>query len=415
MELALYDPRCGYYARAARRSGRAGDFFTSVDVGPLFGELLELQIAEMANLLTPPTRKATAENTENAESLELLANRAPIAPDSAKHPRTDSADSALAAVALPRRPFDLVEVGAGSGRLAADILDAARQHHPAFYDSIRLHLVETSEAARRAQRATLGEAADRLVSSATTLPDSVEGVLLANELLDALPTHQVVMRDDGLKEVYVAPGSGATPGGHLIEGPLSTPDLQTYLDRLGVALEPGWRVEINLRAVEWIREAARRLARGFMILIDYGHEARDLYSDSHSAGTLTSFSGHRSGAGADSAAPAWLQRPGDQDITAHVDFTSVRAAAEAEGLTTIAFLDQTYFLLGLVAQRSAKASAERSSGTASAERLASAAWSRALKTLVMPGGLGSTMKVLILGKGVGAPALAGCSFKVRVT
>jgi SAM-dependent MidA family methyltransferase len=216
------------------------------------------------------------------------------------------------------------------------------------------------------------------------------------------------MHEDGLEEIYVGHRSRAGAGLTTMAGEPSTPALQQYLDRLGVSLLPGWRVEINLAAVEWIRDVARRLTRGFIILIDYGHEARELYSASHSAGTLTSFSGHRgTGAESDSAAPPWLQRPGEQDITAHVDFTSVRAAAEAEGLTTIALLDQTYFLLGLVQRvnenvdgRSTKRLAERS---------------RALKTLILPGGLGSTMKVLILAKGVGRPALAACSFKVRIT
>jgi SAM-dependent MidA family methyltransferase len=252
--------------------------------------------------------------------------------------------------------------------------------------------------ARAAQRDALGEVAERLETSTASLPDAFDGVLLANELLDALPTHQVVMREDGLKEVYV----GAD--GRLAEGPLSTPALPQYLDRAGVTLETGWRVEINLRAVEWIRDAARRLTRGIMILIDYGHEARELYSASHSAGTLTSFARHRSGgADADPAAPPWLQHPGEQDMTAHVDFTSVRAAAEAAGMTTLAFLDQTYFLLGLVERLNQQSNHQ------------SAISNQQLKTLVMPGGLGSTMKVLILGKGVGTPALAGCSFRVRVT
>ena len=187
----------------------------------------------------------------------------------------------------------------------------------------------------------------------------------------------------------------------LVEGPLSTPALQDYLDRLGVTLEPGWRVEINLRAVEWIRDAARRLRRGFLIVIDYGHEARELYSVNHAGGTLTSFSGHTSAApGATSATPPWLQRPGDQDLTAHVDFTSVRNTAEAEGLQTLGFLDQTYFLLGLIGGWNAKALAERAA---------------ALKTLLVPGGLGSTHKVMIFGKGVGTPTLRGCSFRMRVT
>ncbi len=370
MDLALYDAELGYYARAAQRSGRAGDFFTSVDVGPLFGELLEIQLAEMGRL--------TAEAAKHAE-------------------RNDrSGLSALSAV----RSFDLVEAGAGNGRLSADVLRAARDRDPAFYDSLRLHLVETSDEARRAQAETLGGVAERLASSTDSLPATFQGVLIANELLDALPVHQVVMREDGLREVYViSDGDPERVALHLAEGPPSTPALAEYLDRLGVTLETGWRVEINLRAVDWIRDAARRLERGFILLIDYGHEARELYSATHAAGTLTTYARHRS-TGPESAphTPAWLRQPGDQDLTAHVDFTSVRAAAEGEGLTTLGFLDQTYFLLGLLPASRNPQSAIRN-----------------LKTLVMPGGLGSTHKVLMFGKGVGTPALLGCSFRVRVT
>src|SRR5262245_18794936 len=355
MELALYDQTFGYYARAAQRSGRAGDFFTSVDVGPLFGELLATQLVEMFHI-------------------------------------------------LQTSDCDLVEAGAGNGRLSSDILRAVRNRDPELYSRLRLHLVEASEAARDAQPATLCDLRDRLSSSSASLPEPFEGVLVANELLDAFPVHQVVMREDGLREIYVAApkNSGLSRfRGALgpVEGPLSTPALQAHLDRLGIALEPGWRVEINLRADDWIRDAAQRLVRGFIILIDYGHEARDLYSASHAQGTLTTFSGHRTDT-AHGSLPAWLERPGEQDITAHVDFTSVRDAAEAAGLTTIAFLDQTYFVLGLVEEWTAPALAQRSA---------------ALKTLMMPGGLGSTHKVLILGKGVGRPRLKGCSFSARVT
>jgi SAM-dependent MidA family methyltransferase len=187
-------------------------------------------------------------------------------------------------------------------------------------------------------------------------------------------------------------------GPALVDGPLSTPALAGYLDRAGAVLEPGWRAEINLRAIDWIRNAARRLRRGFIILVDYGHDARELYSATHSAGTLTAFHGHRSTGPESPGTPAWLTAPGEQDITSHVDFTSVRAAAEGEGLQTLGFLDQTYFLLGLLPSIRNPQSAIRN-----------------LKTLVMPGGLGSTHKVLLLGKGVGTPALAGCSFRERVT
>ena len=356
MDIALYDPELGYYARAAQRSGRAGDFFTSVDVGPIFGELLEIQVAEMAG---------------------ILAARSP-------GPEAQS-------------PFDLVEAGAGNGRLSADILRAARLRDPLLYDRTRLHLVEASARARAAQSAALGDVADRLASSTGVMPSAFDGVLIASELLDALPVHQVVMREEGLREVYVEVCDGRLVAR---EGPLSTPALTEYLDRAGVRLDVGWRVEINLRAVEWIRDVARRLRRGFAILIDYGHEASELYSPSHASGTLTTFTRHTM-AGPESRfdTPPWLTRPGEQDITAHVDFTTVRAAAEEEGLTTLGFLDQTYFLLGL---------ANFENPTNLKQRLA-------LKTLLMPGGLGSTHKVLILSKGVGTPALQGCSYKMRVT
>ena len=361
MGLVLHDPELGYYARAARRSGRAGDFFTSVDVGELFGELLEIQVAEMAEILTGDPRRVGSD-------------------------------------------FDLVEAGAGNGRLSADILRAARRHHPDLYDRTRLHLTETSAAARAAQGPALADVADRLISSSAELPACFEGVLLANELLDALPVHQVVMREEGLREVYVDRRGGTSPGAEGLitrEGAPSTPELAGYLARLNISLEPGWRAEVNLCASEWVRDAARRLRRGFLILIDYGHEADELYSEAHAAGTLTTFSRHIA-AGADPAAacPPWLLQPGEQDITAHVDFTTVRAAAEAEGLATLGFLDQTYFLMGLYGM---------------APDLESLKKRLARKTLLMPGGLGSTMKVLILGKGVGAPALRGCSYRMRVT
>jgi len=376
MDLALYHPDFGYYARAAQRSGRAGDFFTSVDIGPVFGELLAVQIADCA--------------------LQM-------------------ADAA---------GFDLVEAGAGNGRLSADILRALRAHDPQLYGRIGLHLVEASAPARAAQPAVLADVADRLASSSASLPESFDGVLIANELLDALPVHQVVMRENGLREVYVSceKGTGDFPAedGRASEGPvdsrsnihpslfflreqpLSTVAVSAYLERLGVTLEPGWRAEINLRAIDWVRDAARRLRRGFIILIDYGHEARDLYSASHSQGTLTTFARHTSEGPAadDAAAPAWLQSPGERDITAHVDFTSVRAAAEDAGLQLLAFLDQTYFVLGLLPALS---------------NLHAAIRNPQLKTLLMPGGLGSTHKVMIFGKGVGSPRLQCTSFGGRVT
>jgi SAM-dependent MidA family methyltransferase len=349
MELALYHPECGYYARAPRRSGRDGDFYTSVDVGPLFGEMLAAELHDMWTLLGRERR------------------------------------------------IDLVEAGAGDGRLARDVLDAAQRSDTAFYDAIRMTLVERSTAARAAHRATLGPHADRLAASAENLPARVDGVTYANELLDALPAHALVMRDEGLREIYVD-----VEQGRLVEreGPLFSPRLAERLDRVGARPRPGWRTEVSLAAEDWVAAAARGIERGFLVVIDYGHEARELYSAAHAAGTLLTYRRHVASGARDGA--SWLATLGDADLTCHVDFTMVRAAAEREGMKQLALLDQTYFLLGL-------GILDHVQGAADVRRRLAA------KTLLLPGGLGSTQKVAIFGKSVGTPALRCCSFRERMT
>ena len=352
MDISLYHPELGYYARVAQKTGRAGDFFTSVDVGPIFGELLAKQFAEMWHIL-----------------------------QSGSAPRTGT---------RVRPQFDLVEAGAGSGRLARDILDAAQRTDAEFYSAIRLSLVEQSPAARAAQVETLGPHAPLLTHSSPALPEDVSGVIYANELLDALPTHIVEMSDAGLREVFI----DYVDGGFVEQlDELSTPRISEYLARAGAEMRIGWRAEVNLRAEDWTKSAASSLRRGFIVLIDYGHDERDLYNGSHAAGTLTSYKQH-------SQLADFLQEPGETDITAHVDLSAVTRAAEQSALDVLARLDQTYFLLGL--------GITGLEGLSLQQRLA-------LKTLLLPGGLGSTHKVLIFGKDVGTPTLQGCSYRVRLT
>ena len=350
MELSLYHPELGYYARAAQKTGRAGDFFTSVDVGAVFGALLAKQFAEMWRILQTPSSVSVSQSVT----------------------------------------FDLVEAGAGSGRLARDVLDAAQETNPEFYSAIRLSLVEQSPTARAAQRETLGPHASLLAHSSAVLPDEVHGVIYANELLDALPTHVVAMTGAGLREVFVD-----WVDDRFVERfeELSTPRLAEYLARAGAEMRVGWRAEVNLRAEAWTARAAECLRRGFIVLIDYGHDEEELYSASHATGTLTSYKHHSQPADI-------LQAPGDNDITAHVDLSAVTRAAERAGLDVLGRLDQTYFMLGL--------GITELDGLSLRQRLA-------LKTLLLPGGLGSTHKVLIFGRDVGAPMLTGCSYRVRLT
>jgi SAM-dependent MidA family methyltransferase len=339
MELALYHPAHGYYAKAPQRSGQHGDFFTSVDVGPLFGELIAVQLAEMW---------------------------IPLEAAGAQH-------------------FDLVEAGAGNGRLARDILDAASSNHAAFYDRVRLTLVERSAAARAAQVDTIGPHAGRLISSSDRLPKRVIGTILANELLDAFPVHVVARRATGICEIGVGERGGALVE---IDMPLSDPALAK-----GVALDIDARVEVGLAATDWMREAAASLERGFMLLFDYGYDAGAAPASVYPHGTLMAYRAHHADPG------DWLTDPGSTDLTAHVNLSAIREVATAAGLETLGILDQTYFLLGLgLAERLDSGQNRRSI----AQRLAA-------RTLIMPGGLGSTMKTMVFGKGVGRPALQGTS------
>jgi SAM-dependent MidA family methyltransferase len=339
MELALYHPEHGYYSRAARRSGRGGDFFTSVDVGPLFGELIAAQLEEMWQVL-----------------------------------RASGGGEA----------FDLVEAGAGDGRLARDVLDAAARNHPEFYGSIRLTLVERSPAARAAQHATLGPHLERLAGVRDDLPPSLEGAIYANELLDAFPVHVVTMTAEGIREIVVSERDGV-----LVEAEAGIAD-PAILGRLP-PMDAGTRVEIGRAATAWIGDAAAALRRGFLLLLDYGHERGEGHSRAHPDGTLMAYRAHV-------AEPRhWLGDPGTADLTAHVDLTAVRHAAEEAGLRTLALVDQTYFLLSLGLADCVEPGHDRE---AVRQRLAA-------RTLVMPGGLGSTMKAMVFAKGVGAPALRG--------
>lgn len=345
MEHALYDPEHGYYATTARRSGRGGDFFTSVDVGPLFGEMIAAQLDEMWALL----RAAGA--TE----------------------------------------FHLIEAAAGNGRLTRDIVAAAADHHPDLHAHLRISLVERSPAARAAQRETMRETAAFESLAELPAPGTVTGAIVANELLDALPVHAVTMTHGGLREICVAERDGTLVE---IDLPPSSPELGEYLERVGVPLPVGARAEIGLDAERWMRTAAACLHRGFLLLFDYGHEAPQLLSPPHDRGTLMAYHAH-------AAHPdGVLREPGARDLTAHVNLTAVRRAAEAAGLETIGIVDQTYFLTGLgVAARLGDGADARMV----TRRLAA-------KTLLMPGGLGSTMKAMAFAKELGRPPLRGLSF-----
>ncbi len=345
MEAALYHPKFGYYSKPSTAMRR--DYFTSVDVSPLFGRLLARQLHQMWLVLGRP------------------------------------------------KPLHLIEAGAGSGSLAKSILDFIEGQFPEFYDSLRYVAVERSESRRSAQASLLAiHSARGKLEPAADLPAQMEaGVIFSNEFFDALPVHRVIGSPAGLQELYV--GHGAN-GFFEQSGALSSPALGMYFERHGIALLPEQQAEVNLKACSWIREAGKRLERGFVLTIDYGFEAAELFSERHMRGTLLAYDRHR-------ASERYFRAPGDQDITAHVDFTAIDRAGQRGGLIRTGFTTQANFLLAL-ARESNLADVE-SVGQSEVENAKSR---NAFKTLIHPEGMGETFRVLIQHKGIDeVPALTG--------
>ena len=287
MERALYDPAHGYYASGRAAIGREGDFMTSVSVGPLFGRLLAVQFEEMWERLERPT------------------------------------------------PFKVVEQGANTGDFAHDLLSAA-ESRPEFFAALRYAIVEPFEVNATRQRERLARFAGRVSwhASLEVLP-RWSGVHFSNELLDALPVHRVVFRNGVWREQYVAVDSGNL---RWSEGPLSTPALAAMLPQLPQI--EGYTTEINLEALAWMEQAARRLERGYVLVADYGYARADYYQPERTQGTLACYRQHRRGDDP-------LAEPGAQDITAHVEFTTLAERAQQAGLTLAGFTDQHHFLVAL--------------------------------------------------------------------
>lgn len=342
MELCLYQPQHGYYMASRARIGKGGDFFTSTSVHALFGRLIARQLHQMWEL-------------------------------------------------LGSGPFIVAEQGAGEGHLALDILDALREEAPDFYRHLTYRLVEISPDNRERQQRLLERHSERLGWCALADLAGMEGCFLSNELVDAFPVHLVEKHGGELREVYVTP---AGDGFAEELRPLSGPEIAEHLRWLGVEPVEGNRAEVNLEAVRWMGGVGKLLGRGFALTIDYGYPAAELYSPLRRTGTLMCYHRHTS-----SEDP--YRRIGHQDITAHVDFTALQRAGEAEELTPLWFGEQYRFLLALgfveaLIELQARAADEK---TAQALRLT-------LKNLILPeGGMGETFKVLVQGKGVGQPAL----------
>ena len=332
MQTALYDPELGYYNTERVKIGAQGDYYTSSNVHPAFGAVLARAFAELW--------------------------------------------------AGSDEPLTIVEMGSGTGQLAADVLSAMRDEHPAIFNRLICVLVEASPAMRKRQRDKLTGFEDliRWCELEQLAREPVHGIVFSNELVDALPVHRARYSSGSLEEQYVAAIDAAHLG--FVWRDPSTKRLSAYVNRLGITPGQGQIVEINLDAVDWLAKMTNTLAHGLLVTIDYGDTAQHLWTPDRRSGTLRSFYRH-------SLIDSPLERVGEQDITTSVNFTALIEYGRDFGFDLVSYERQTAFLtrLGLI-ERIANQYSPSDSLDDLKERLA-------VKNLFVPGGVSDSFRVLI--------------------
>lgn len=345
MQLALYHPEHGYYLTAAPRAGRAGDFITAPEAHAIFGQTLALQIAEIWHRLDRPD------------------------------------------------PFTLREYGAGAGVLAHAILQGLEANEPELLAALRYEPVEINPArgadlAERLAAAGFGDNLHEPVPGAT-----ITGCVLANEFVDAFPVHRIEQRDGDLRELYVVWRDNWFAE---VPGPPSTPEIAARLARVGVTLAEGQRAEVNLGIDDWARELGATLARGCVLVFDYGYPAGELYGPKFPGGTLKAYLQH-------TVHEDPFRAVGQQDLTAHVDLTALAQAAADHGLTSLGLTTQADFLAGAGIGELLVALQQQPGVTVQSYVVARTA----VMHLIDPGGMGR-FRVLVLGRGIAPePPLRG--------
>jgi SAM-dependent MidA family methyltransferase len=338
MELCLYDPELGYYSRNAQQFGKAGDFYTSSDVHSVFGRLLARQFEEMWRTLDSPEQ------------------------------------------------IELVELGPGRGLFAQDVLGWSEKKFPEFLQALRYCLIENSPALRKRIKETVGRHIESGKANLATL-DCVDGppvftvptIVFANEFFDALPI-EIVGTTGSLRV-------GVNDGRFIETWTQPSPEELEFLDRYSIHPEPHERVEVNLAAQQYMNGIAARIERGFLVAIDYGYTREEQLAGRH-RGTLKAIRQH-------SVSENPYEAPGEQDITADVNFTALAAAAEKHGMQAHRLVTQSQFLMGI---GEANQFADAFEDCLLPQERAKVALQ--LKHLVTPAGMGESFQVLIASKGI---------------
>lgn len=350
MQAALYDSEHGYYNTARVKIGPRGDYYTSGNVHAVFGAILARAF------------------------VDLLAS-------------LDQSSGASEDGPGARAPFVLVEMGAGTGQLACDVITALRDEHPAAFERLSYVIVERSPAMRALQRRRLSAFGGRVRWSALAEMEPIRNpaIFFSNEIVDAMPVHRVRFTGGGIREAWVTLNREGKLA--LTYGEPSSPRLAEYLKRTGGELLEGQQVEVGLDAADWLGQVARVLTRGYLVTIDYGDQSAHLWGADRRAGTLRSFFRHR-------ITESVLAMPGHQDITASVNFTALIQYGADVGFELVSYERQAAFLMRMgLLERIARL--ERAGGGAiddMKDRLA-------MKNFFVPGGVSDNFRVLIQRRG----------------
>lgn len=344
METALYYPSLGYYTSSTDKIGKQGDYYTSPYLTTVFGNVLAKQLEEMW-LLTG------------------------------------------------KKDFTIVEYGAGMGSLCADILGQLK-HNKEFFKKLNYCIIEKSEAMRLKEKKMIApELTNEKISWYSSIEEIplITGCVLANEVLDNFSVHKVVMKENGLKEVFVGYENGFIE----VLKPAHE-DLKNYFSQLKIELPNDFCTEVNLQAIDWIKTISSSLSKGFVLTIDYGYPSLELYQSAHRLGTIVCYHKH-------TINDLPYKNIGQQDITAHVNFSALKFWGAKHGLNNCGFTNQSQFLLGLGLTEHLRKIEECEKNSIDLRKKL-----QAVHTLLMS--MGKKFKVLIQQKGLCSPKLSGLQF-----
>lgn len=348
MDMALYHPYLGYYMKDTTKIGKEGDFYTSPHLHPIFGAMIARQLEEMWLLMDRP------------------------------------------------EPFYIIEMGAGMGYLAKDILDYLhnRKEKKGIFKKIKYTIIELNPLIMARQQELLSNFKDKVqwFSSMNEL-EPIKGCFLSNELLDAFPV-RLVEKENDLKEIYVS-----VRNGNFVE--LKMPageEIRSYFEEFHINLPVRYRTEVNLRIKNWLKDIDSRLKEGFIITIDYGYTKDDYYSEERNRGTLLCYHKHQI-----SEDP--YKNIGEQDITSHVNFSSLKKWGDEIGIKTLGFCPQGTYLVSLGLDEVIE---ELYGGDHDFFEIAK------IKGLILPQGMGQSHNVMIQYKGKKEFNLKGFSLRNRL-